>query len=88
MFVKTMHFLYSIGVVIPFQQTLNNFVSCNFFSTKLSGIDPCKKCINILGGHVWRHFIMACSKLEAMAIYVVNQACGNDSICTLKNKKA
>ena len=23
-------------------------------------------------------FFMACSKLEAMAIYVVNQACGND----------
>ena len=24
------------------------------------------------------NIIMACSKLEAMAIYVVNQACGND----------
>jgi hypothetical protein len=88
MFVKTMHFLYSIGVVIPFQQTLNNFVSCNFFSTKLSGIDPCKKCINILGGHVWRHFIMACSKLEAMAIYEVKQACGNDILASVYIKNS
>ena len=30
------------------------------------------------GGHAWRHFFMACSKLEAMAIYVVKQACGNE----------
>ena len=50
----------------------------NFFFIRLSGIDPCKKCINILGGHAWRNFSMACSKLEAMAIYVVKQACGND----------
>ena len=48
--------------------TLNNFnVNCNFF-TKLSGIDPCEKCINIPGGHAWLHFFMACSKLEAIAI--------------------
>ena len=30
------------------------------------------------GGHAWRHVFMACSKLEAMAIYLVKQACGND----------
>jgi hypothetical protein len=57
---------------------LNNFVNCDLFFTKLSGIDPCEKCINILGGHAWRDFFMACSKLEAMAIYVVKQACGNE----------
>ena len=57
---------------------LNNFVNFEFFFTKLSGIDPCEKRINIPGGHAWRHFFMACSKLEAMAIYVVKQACGND----------
>ena len=32
----------------------------------------------MLGGHAWRHIFMACSKLEAMAIYVVKQACGNE----------
>ena len=48
------------------------------FFTKLSGIDPCEKCINIIGGHAWRNLFMACSKLEAMAIYVVKQACGNN----------
>ena len=57
---------------------LNNFVSCDLFFSKLSGIDPCENCINILGGHAWRNFFMACSKHEAMAIYVVKQACGND----------
>ena len=57
---------------------LNNFVNFDFFSTKLSGIEPCDKRINIRGVHSWRHFFMACSKLEAMAIYVVKQACGNN----------
>ena len=57
---------------------MNNFVNFEVFFTKLLGIDPCEKRINILGGHAWRHFFMACSKLEAMAIYVVKQACGND----------
>ena len=38
---------------------------------KLSGID--EKRIDKLAT-----FFMACSKLEAMAIYAVNQACGND----------
>ena len=49
-----------------------------FFFTKLSEIDPCEKRIDMLGGHAWRHIFMACSKLEAMAIYVVKQACGNE----------
>ena len=57
---------------------LNNFVSCELFFNKRSGIDPCGKCINIIGGHAWRHFIMACSKLEAIAIYAVKQAFGHD----------
>ena len=39
---------------------------------------PCEKRINIPGGHACRHFFMACSKLEAMAIYLVKQACVND----------
>ena len=37
-----------------------------------------EKRINIPGGHAWRHFFMACSKLVAMAIYVVKQACRHD----------
>ena len=40
-------------------------------------MDPCVKRITLVGGHAYQH-LMACSKLEAMAIYVVNQACGND----------
>ena len=28
--------------------------------------------------HAWQHVSMACSKLEAMAIYLVKQVCGND----------
>ena len=28
-------------------------------------------------------FLMACSKLEAMAIYLVKQACGNDKLAYL-----
>ena len=39
-----------------------------------------KKRIDMLGGHAWRHIFIACSKLEAMAIYLVKQACGNDII--------
>ena len=62
---------------------LNNFVNFDFLFTKLSGIDPCEKRINILGGHAWRHFFMASSKLEAMAIYVVKQACGNDILASV-----
>ena len=44
-----------------------------------------KKRNNIPGGHAWLHFFMACSKLEAKAIYQVKQACGNDKtgICVL-----
>ena len=32
----------------------------------------------MLGGHAWRHIFMDCRKLEAMAIYVVKQAFGNE----------
>ena len=59
---------------------LNNFFNFNFLFTKLSGIDPCEKHNNISGGHAWRNFFMACSKLEAMAISLVKQACGNDKL--------
>ena len=48
------------------------------FFTEFSEIDPCEKRIDILGGHAWRHTFMAYSKLEAMAIYVVKRACGNE----------
>ena len=37
-----------------------------------------KKALTKPGGHAWRHVFMACSKLEAMAIYLVKQAGGND----------
>ena len=53
-------------------------VNFKFIFTKLSGIDTCEKGNNILSGHAYRHLFMACSKLEAMAIYVVNQTCRNE----------
>ena len=59
---------------------MNNFVNFELFFAKLSGIDPYEKRIDYLGGHAWGHVFMACSKLEAMTIYLVKQACGND-IC-------
>ena len=60
---------------------LNNFANFDFLFTKLLGIDPCEERINIPGGHAWRHvIIMACSKLEVMAIYLVKQAYGNDKL--------
>ena len=46
--------------------------------TKLSGIDPYEKRIDYPGWHAWGHVFMACSKLEAMVIYLVKQAYGND----------
>ena len=57
---------------------LNNFVNFELFFTKLSGIDSYEKCIDYTGKHAWGHVFMACSKLEAMTIYLVKQACGND----------
>ena len=57
---------------------LNNFVNFDFLFTKLSGIDPCEKRNNIPGEYAWHIFLMACSKFETMAIYVVKQPCGND----------
>ena len=56
----------------------NKFVNFDFFFTKLLGIDPCEKRINSLWWACLTTFFMACSRLEAMAIYVVKQACGND----------
>ena len=46
-----------------FQQTLNNFVSPDFFFTKLSMIDPCEKHENILGGQHWRNFLWLVANL-------------------------
>ena len=34
--------------------------------------------IDRLGGLAWRYIFMACSKIEAMAVYAVKQACGNE----------
>ena len=62
---------------------MNNFVNFELFFTKLSGIDPYEKCINIPGVHTWRQVFMACSKLEAMAIYLVKQAYGNDILASV-----
>ena len=61
---------------------LNNFVNFDFSFTKLSGSYPCEKRM-IPDGHAWRHFFMACSKLEAMTIYLVKQACGNDILASV-----
>ena len=58
MFVETMYFLYSLGVVT--------------FLVKNALISQ----VDMLGDI----FYMACSKLEAMAIYLVKQACGNDKL--------
>ena len=33
---------------------------------------------NIIGGHAWRNHFIVHSKLEALAIYVVKQTCGDD----------
>ena len=63
---------------------MNNFVNFEFFFTKLSGIYSCINCVSILGGHAWRNFFMDCSKLEAMAVYVVKQACGNDTMASVQ----
>jgi hypothetical protein len=57
---------------------LNICVNFELFWAKLTGIDIYEKRIDFLGGHAWEHVFMARSKLEAMAIYLVKQACGND----------
>ena len=49
----------------------------------LSGIDPCEKRNYIPGGDAWHNFFMTCSKLKALAIYVVKQACGIEDFKTL-----
>ena len=59
---------------------LNNF---DFFFTKLSGIDPYEKRIDYPGGHAWGHVFMACSKLEAMTVYLVKHTCGNDILASV-----
>ena len=64
-------------------QKVHNFVNFVLFFTKRLGIDPCEKCINRLNGHAWRHFFMACSKLEATAIYVVKSANANDILASV-----
>jgi hypothetical protein len=43
---------------------LNNFVNFDFLFTKLSGIDPCEKDINVPGGHAWRHFLWLVANLK------------------------
>ena len=76
-FVETMYFLYSIGL-INFNKCWINLSVVNFWSTKLSGIEPCEKCTNILGGHADNFFFLTFSKFEAMVIYIVKQASGHD----------
>ena len=61
----------------------SQFVNFELFFTKLLGIDPYEKRIDYTGGHAWGHVFMACSKLEAMAIYLVKQACGNDILASV-----
>jgi hypothetical protein len=46
-----------------------------------------KKRIDYLGGHAWGHVFMACSKLEAMAIYLVKQASSALEVCNLVTNK-
>ena len=64
------HVLFILFRSSYFQQMLNNFVNFDFSFTKLSGSYPCEKRMIPDGT-----FFMACSKLEAMTIYLVKQAC-------------
>jgi hypothetical protein len=56
---------------------LNNFVNFKLLLSKLSGIDPYERHIDYPGGNEWGYVFMTFSKLEAMAIYLVKQACEN-----------
>ena len=60
------HVLFILFRSSYFQQMLNIFVNFDFLFlfTKLSGIDPCEKCTNILGGHAWRHFLWLLANLK------------------------
>ena len=49
-----------------------------FFSQNFQRLILVKKSIDMLGGNALWHISMACSKLGAMVIYVVKQACGNE----------
>ena len=55
----------------------NNFVNFELFFNKLLGIDLYKKRNQIPVGHAQQYVFKACSKLEAMVIYLIKQACGN-----------
>ena len=66
-----MYFLYSIGVV-TFNKRWITLSIANLFSPNLWSFWKTHQCLPT--------FFMACSKLEAMAIYVVKQACGNEKI--------
>ena len=87
------HVLFILFRSSYFQQMLNNFVNFDFLFTKLSGIDPCEKRINIPGGHAWQHFLWLVANLNQWPIYLVKQACGNDKMacvylvlqCTLQH---
>ena len=59
---------------------LNTFDNFELLFTKHLGTDPYEKRIDYPGGHAWGRVFMACSKLEAKAIYLVKQACGNDKL--------
>ena len=45
---------------------------------KFQGLILVKNALIYYGGHAWRNFFMACSKLVTMAIYVVKQAWCNE----------
>jgi hypothetical protein len=63
-----------------YSRKYGNFVNFDFFFTKLSEVGPFEKRIDYPGGHAWGHVCMAFSKLEAMAVYLVKHACGNDKL--------
>ena len=62
----------------------NKFVNFELFFTKLLGIDLYKKRNQIPVGHAQQHVFMACSKLEAMVIYLVKQG----KICKQRHRSA
>ena len=55
-----------------------------FFSPNFQGLILVKNVLIYYTGWAYLpQFLMACSKLEAMAIYVVKQACGNDILASV-----
>ena len=76
-----MYFLYSSGVV-TFNKCCIVLSTLIFYSPNFQGLILMK---NALNNQVGMHVFMACNKLEAMVIYLVKQACGNDKLACVQD---